>query len=148
MYKISAKLIPPKLDDETRKKISESIKKYRSSDSLIAYLFALQKNEWLPTEDKKIHTALFKLQKEYPDLFGEFIFSRGDLYPFSKELEEILFRLQQSGVLGTINPGFEKYILPNKSKKVILESLSEKLSKEEKEKLEQMTNKFESLLMS
>lgn len=146
MYKISTKLIPSKMDDKRREKILKEIKSYRAPDAIIAYLFALLETEILPTDDNVLHTAISKLKEEYPDFFEDFIFSRGDIYPFSKELERILFRFQQSGILGAMNPTLEFFIFPEKSKKIVLEHLSDKFSQEEKKVLSEASKKLESLL--
>lgn len=134
------------MDDKKREEISRRIKSYRSPDAVIAYLFALLESDVLPTNDKIIHTAIFELKKEYPDFFRDFVFSRGDIYPFSKELERVLFRLQQSRILGTINPTFEFFVFPKKSKEIVLEHFSSKFSHEEKETLSKMSKGLESLL--
>ena len=146
MYKISSKLIPEKMSDERRREISQGIKSYRSPDSVIAYLFARLKSEILTTDDNTLHSTIFELKKEYPDFFKDFTFSRGDIYPFSKELEGILFRLQQSGVLGSINPTWEFFIFPETSKKIVLEHLSNKFSEQEKKILYEMSIKLQGLL--
>jgi len=134
------------MDDKKRQEISQSIKSHRALDDIIAYLFALLQSERIPTDENKIHNAIFELKKEYPDFFEDFVFSRGDVYPHSKDLERILFRFQQSNILGTMNPTFEIYIFPNKSKKVVLEHLSNKFSHKEKETLLKMSRKLEGLL--
>ncbi|MHA1483601.1 MAG: hypothetical protein ACTSQA_09260, partial [Candidatus Heimdallarchaeaceae archaeon] len=79
---------------------------------------------------------------------SEFVFSRGDLYPYSKELERILFRLQQSKILGTINPSYENYILTNESKEVVVEHLTNKFSECDRELLLEMSKKLEGFLFS
>jgi len=146
MYKISTKLLPSKMEEKKRYEISESIKSYRALDDIIAYLFASVGSEILPTDENKIHTAISKLKESYPDFFSEFVFSRGDIYPYSKELERILFRLQQSNILGTINPSFENYILKKESKKVVLDHLTEKLSCDDRKLLDGMREKLEGFL--
>lgn len=86
------------------------------------------------------------MKESYPDFFSDFVFSRGDIYPYSKELERILFRLQQSNILGTINPSFENYILKKESKKVVLKHLTEKLSSDDRKLLDEMNEKLEGFL--
>lgn len=146
MYKISSKLIPEEMDEKKREEISQAIKSYRSPDAIIAYLFALQGSETLPTDDNKIHTAIFELKKEHPDFFIDFTFSRGDIYPFSKELERVLFRFQQSAILGAMNPTMECFIFPKKSKEIVLEHLSNKFSQQEKKILSEMSKRLQRLL--
>jgi hypothetical protein len=146
MYKISQKLIPKRMESSERVKLIEQITSYRSTDDVVAYLLALLKKETIPTDDETIHTAFYKLKKEYPDFFKDFIFTRGDLFPFSKDLEEILFRFQQSYLLGTINPTYEKYILKSNSKEIIKEKLSERFTPQEKVQLTEMVGKLENYL--
>lgn len=43
--------------------------------------------------------------------------SGGDLYPFSELLERVLFHLESSSVLGTVNPSYKIYLIPEKTKK-------------------------------
>lgn len=148
MYKISTELIPSKMERKRKDEISESIRSYKASDDIIAFLFASLKSETLPTNENKIHTAISKLKESYPDFFSEFVFSRGDLYPYSKELERILFRLQQSKILGTINPSYEDFILTNESKEVVVEHLTNKFSKRDRELLLEMSKKLEGFLFS
>lgn len=146
MYKISSNLKPKKMSNGRKKEISDAIKSYRSSDDVIAYLFALLGNERLPADDKRIHTAIFELKREYPEFFKDLVFSRGDIYPFSKELETVLFGFQQSDVLGTINPTLKFYTFPEKSRKIVLKHVSKKFSEEEKRTLSEMSEKLRRLL--
>jgi len=143
MYKVSMKLIQPKTDSNKRDEFFSLIKTSKTMDDIIAYLLASLKTERIPTDVNKIHSAFFKLKQHFPELFDNLTFSKGDLYPYSKELERILFRFQQSNILGTINPTFEAYIISNKSKEVIQNYYKDKYSDEEKRILLDITEQIE-----
>lgn len=148
MYKISSKLKPKKMSDERKKEISNAIGSYRAPDNIIAYLFALLEEEKLPADDEKIHTAISILKQEYPKFFTDFVFSRGDIYPFSKGLERVLFRFQQSGVLGTLNPTMKFFFFPKEKKDIVQKHVEEKekFNDEEKEILLKVSKRLGELL--
>ena len=147
MYKISDNLISQKMDEKRREEMWQAIREYRSPDSIIAYLFASLDREQIPTAEKKLHSAISELKKGYKtDLFENFTFSRGDIYPFSKELERVLFRFQQSSILGTINPTMEYYKFSSESKEIVKRHYSDKFSGEEKKLLSEMGNRLKELL--
>jgi ABC-type cobalt transport system substrate-binding protein len=124
-----------KIDDERKNEMLAKLRNYRTSEDSIAYIFALLEEENFSAEDRKIHTAIFHLKEKYPSFFEDLIFSRNDLYPFSKELEKILFRFQQSGILTTMNPAMRFYRFPLQSKKRVLDYLSKKFTEKEKQEL-------------
>ena len=149
MYKISDSFISQKMGEVRRGRILKDIRDYRSPDSIIAYLFASLKMEEIPTAENKLHSAIETLKREFQtDLLENFTFSRGDIYPFSKELERVLFRFQQSSILGTINPTMEYYIFPSKSKEIIKHHYSDRFSEEERNLLSRMSARLQELLSS
>lgn len=149
MYQISTNLISEKLGAERKNELLQSIKTRRTQDDIIAIILALQKEDTFPTNDMKIHSAFHQLKMEYPDFFQDLLFSCGDIYPFSKELERILLRFQQSGIIGSINPSYKKYTLPDAEKKtVIIQHIGNKFSEPEKAQLKLISDKLAELLSS
>ena len=146
MYKISTELVFEKMDDRTRERKAQELKNFRTTDDIVAYLFALQESETFQSDENILHSAFYELKEEFPDFFEEFIFTRGDIYPFSKELENIFFRLQQSGILEIMNPSYEKFIFKQSSKKIVLEHISDRFNEAEKIRLEEMGRRLGELL--
>lgn len=134
------------MEPKRKAEISEAIRNYRSPDSIIAYLFSSLENEKIPTDEGKLHSSIFELKKEYPDFFEDFTFSQGNIYPFSKELERVLFRFQQSLILGTINPTMEFFTFSDKSKKIVKQHYSDKFNGDERDKLAKMGQRLQQLL--
>jgi len=102
----------------------------------------LKKNE-IPLNVEGIHRAFCDLKEKYPDVLEEFVFSRNDIYPFSPLLERTLFRLQNSGLISTVNPDFKKCIISRKSKAYIRKNILPIFRDEEKRKFEKMGKSFE-----
>jgi len=146
MYQISQNLIPERRGGEERTKIELDIKSYTSSDDVIASMICFLDDEEIIADPRTIHISIEKLKGDYPDLLDDFIFSRGDIYPFSRLLERVLFRLQNSGVIQMINPNFDKYRIPQKSKESVKRIILIKFSEEDQEKLEEMSGKFKEYL--
>jgi len=63
----------------------------------------------IPKSQAFFQRAFYQLQKEEPDLFNEFVFDESGLTPFSDELDSVLFRLEASNVLHTLNPAYRNY---------------------------------------
>ena len=53
--------------------------------------------------------AFFRIQQAQPRLLDDFVFDESGLTPYSDELDAILFRLEASEVLHTLNPSYEDY---------------------------------------
>ena len=65
----------------------------------------------IPKSQAYLQLAFFLMQREEPELLSDFIFNESGITPFSDELDSILFRLEASSVLHTLNPGYESYVI-------------------------------------
>jgi len=63
----------------------------------------------IPKSQAFFQRAFYQLQQEAPDLFDDFIFDESGSTPFSNELDSVLFRLETSNVLHTLNPAYRNY---------------------------------------
>jgi len=69
----------------------------------------------IPKSQAFLQQVFFNLQQEEPELLCDFIFDESGLTPFSDELDSVLFRLESSNVLHTLNPAYESYQLDDPS---------------------------------
>ena len=67
----------------------------------------------IPKSQAFLQQAFFRLQQEQPELLGDFVFDESGLTPFSDELDSVLFRLEASNVLHTLNPAYKNYQIDN-----------------------------------
>lgn len=56
-----------------------------------------------------IQEAFYALSKEHGDLLGDFRFNVSGIHPRSEELERVIYRLECSHALGTLNPSYSYY---------------------------------------
>lgn len=146
MYMSPGKLKSERLKPENRKKMIESIRKYRSVDDVVAYIFAKIKGAKITADDEKLHCAFYELQKTHAKLLEGLVFSCGDVFPYSNELQTSIFTLQSSGLMEAPNPIYEFYRISKTTKDMLLESVSESFSQEEKSELEKMSEELDRLL--
>lgn len=146
MYAIPKKLMPKALSDYKKKKMAKEIRAYRSVEAVIAYLLALLEKERMTADDESIHRAFYELKEEHFELLKDLTFSQGDIFPFSGEVQRAFFDLQHSGLMEAINPVYEIYRIPKRSKEAILSYFSKSFSNSEKAELEQMSKRLEELL--
>ena len=100
------------------KSIAELKKDFQSKttpDNIVeAVIFQIYKNAnsyKIPKTQAIFQTAFFKMKKENPGLFSDFLFDESGITPFSDELYSVLFRLETSKVLHSLNPGYESYTI-------------------------------------
>ena len=148
MYVIPEKLKSPALSTNEKDEIRRKIREYRSVGDVVSYVLALRKKDKLTADDENIHHAFHKLKEDHPQLLKEMAFTRGDLFPFSNELQTALFNLQSSGAMEAINPVYEFYRIPKKMREGIKSYLSNSFSESEKEELGRMSVELEALLSS
>jgi adenylate cyclase len=139
LYQIPVKLI--KKEKRVPKKVSQPA---WYTDDVIAIILASLKEKYITTNESRIHSAVFKLKKEYPEFFNDLIFSGTETHPFSKELERILFRFYQTNTLLTLNPSFDVYLIDDDNKKCIYRHLKGRFSGSESDKINEMTELVES----
>ena len=94
---------------ELAKEVEESILK----DDLVKAIIFKSEQKKIPKYKACLQQAFFSLKKKFPDLFAEFIFDESGITPFSDELESVLFRLEASDALHTLNPTYKDYIITN-----------------------------------
>src|SRR5271157_382284 len=68
-----------------------------------------EKTEFTSSEEK-LYNLFFELEKELPDIFGDFVFEQRNVHPFSQEVHNALFDLENSGILAEPNPGYLTYV--------------------------------------
>lgn len=146
MYTIPEKLRSRGLRESEKRRIRRELQGYRSVNDVITYLLALLKKQKMTADDQTIHCAFYRLREDHPELLKDLTFTRGDLFPFSNELQRSLFNLQSSGIMEAINPVYEVYRIPKKFKEGIKSHLSDIFSDSEKEELLQMSKELEELL--
>ncbi len=93
-------------------------------------------------DPKIIHTTIAQLKQkpEYKELLEEFDFLDYDTYPYSPLLGRTLNRLQESRLLSSINPGYEKYQMNEKTKAVIKTQVIDAKLSDQATKLEEMAS--------
>lgn len=142
MYQLSIKS-PIKMNKRRKESISREIKSYIGPDDVIASLLCFLEKEEITGNPRILHSSINRLKDEYPELLKDFTFTRGDIYPFSRDLEMVFFRLQNSGIMKMMNPDFDVYRTTHKSKNGIKKVILSKFPKEKQDKLKEMSVKFE-----
>ncbi|MCL6589947.1 MAG: hypothetical protein K6U80_08345 [Firmicutes bacterium] len=122
-----------------------ALKKVVAPDDVIGAMICEIKNKELPTDPKYIHGAIMQLKTQYPDLLKDFVFFEGNSFPFSDLLERVLFRLESSLILSTLNPSYEKYNTVNCNPQIV-ETFRSKFSEEDYQRIKEMAKQFEALV--
>jgi hypothetical protein len=86
------------------------------ADDIIAALFLLSKKKFFTIDMRKIQEAVYTLKEKYPDYFEMFGFSKYEIHPFSRELEEALSRLLISRIIRIENTDYKRYMLGKHAK--------------------------------
>lgn len=136
------------MQSSEKEEIVKRIRQCITPDDIIAAMFSFLDKEEFPSDIAKIHTALYNVKKQFPRLLEEFIFSENDVYPYSPLLERVLFRLQNSGLISTVNPEFKKCIISNESKKFIKKEILPLFDKDKQKEIFNMGKLFEKLLLT
>jgi hypothetical protein len=111
-----------------------------ASDVLAAVLASLSVEKF-SGDPEKIHSTIARAKRHYP-ILGVFNFSSGDVYPFSRELEDALSILQRSRLIRMQNPDFDTYLVTPSGKRVGEEYLL-CFSDIEKKQIEELAEIFE-----
>ena len=124
----------------------ETSKPFSPSDVIAALLTFLPKE--FSNDPAKIHSTIARLQKEekYRYLLEDFDFLNYDPCPYSPLLGRILNRLQESRLLSSLNPGYEKYVLNEDSREAIKADILEKKLRDQRDNLEQMALELQAAL--
>ena len=126
---------------------AEHVKSVKTPDDVVAAMFSFFDGETIPLDVRKIHAAMYEVKKKFPEMLGEFSFSENDVYPFSRLLERVFFRLQNSSLISTVNPDFKECIIRSESKEYIEKNVLPLFEEDEKIKLEKMGKAFERLVI-
>lgn len=145
IYSVNKKLIT-KLKTSELTTYARNVKSIKTPDDVVAGMFSFFARETIPLNVRKIHTAMYKLKKKFPEMLEEFSFSENDLYPFSRLLERVFFRLQNSSLISTVNPDFKECIVRKESKEYIHKNILPLFEKDEQTKLKRMGQDFERLV--
>lgn len=127
--------------------MEEKITKPFSPSDVIAALLTFLPKEF-SNDPAKIHSTIAQLQKEekYKYLLEDFDFLNYDPCPYSPLLGRILNRLQESRLLSSLNPGYEKYVLNDDSREAIKADILEKKLSDQRDNLEQMAVELKAAL--
>jgi hypothetical protein len=111
-----------------------------ASDVLAAVLGSLSVDKF-SGDPSQIHTALARARSHYP-ILEVFNFSSGDVYPFSRELEDALSILQRSRMIRMQNPDFDTYLLTPNGRRVGREYL-ERFTEDDQRQVKELAEIFE-----
>jgi len=128
--------------DELKLRIEHNI----SPDDVIMGILSGLDEDTISKDPGIFHQAIYELKKKdaYNELLQEFEFDISGLAPFSDLLDRVLFRLETSNILGTLNPRYAMYELQKEQ----LKQGFNKFSDEQKELLLKMSQEFASLVNS
>ncbi len=137
------------LDDETLKKIANFKRKIDADitplDVLEGILFYFnEKKSKFTTNNEKIHKAFYDFRDD--DLFKEFSFLDGGLYPYSELLDNLFSRLSISGRLNCQNPVYQIFEIDKKQKNLIKKTSLKKFKIEQKERLKKISEVIQNKL--
>ena len=111
-----------------------------ASDVLAAILGSLSGSKFTGNPEA-IHTTLARAKRHYPVL-SVFSFSSGDVYPFSRDLENALSILQRSRLIRMQNPDYDTFVVTRNGRRVADEYLS-RFSEAEVKQIKELAEIFE-----
>lgn len=95
----------------------------RVASDVLAVVLGCLSVEKFAGDPEKIHTTLARIRRHYP-ILDVFKFTVGDVYPFSRDLEDALSILQRSGMISMANPKYDTYVVTNNGRKIANRLLS------------------------
>lgn len=115
---------------------------YISPDDVFNAILSKVKDLDIPKDPGIIHNAVYEIKRneKYRELLKDFHFDNSGLSPFSELLDEILFRLETSGILKTLNPRYERYNITSETK--ILDESFDKFTEDKKKMIEEISEEF------
>lgn len=141
--------INPALIKKTQEKISEidqTQKKTLDVDDILLLSFAYTTKNVYNGSKEEIHKLFNEIKSDYSDEFKEFTFMECEEYPFSKQLERSLFRLQQSQGISIKNPLYKKFEMNNETKQKIIEFFEKDKNEYNKEMIKKIAEKIDLVL--
>lgn len=118
----------------------KSVPKYLPSD-IVAGMLAYVDKDYFTGNPKRLHETIYELRKHFK-ILKAFPFSKYDVYPFSRELEKVLFSLQRARIIGMENPDFERFVIKKEGKKYINERILKRFTENEKKILKKIGKQF------
>jgi hypothetical protein len=143
MFVENVDLRSPKMSEDMKKELRRRLNCNKTSDDKVAAMLSFLEKKEIPLDTERLYRSFYKLKEKYPEFLKEFVFSRNDVYPFSSLLWRILFRLQNAGVISTVNPDFKRCIISDESKAYIRKNILPIFELAEQKKLEEMARIFE-----
>ena len=93
--------------------LKKYIRESKTPDDIVGAIIYISNESLIPKSNSFLHGA-FQIMKEHePSLFSEFWFDESGIAPYSDQLDEVLFRLEASAILSTLNPTYKRYIINN-----------------------------------
>jgi hypothetical protein len=118
-----------------------------SSINVIASLLVFMPGEF-NNDPQIIHSTIARLKQDarYRDLLEEFDFLEYEPYPYSPLLGRTLNRLQESRLLSSLNPSYEKYVVTEESKEAIRGQILNVKLADQTEKLREIASELKKAL--
>lgn len=114
-------------------------------DDIICALFRASGKK-IPTTQKELHTRIFELKTEDPDLYKEFTFSNSGTFPYSALLDRVIQRLVTSDILVTPNPDYPIFEISQEGQDYIDDLISNEIDSPTSEKIKKSGTLFAELL--
>jgi hypothetical protein len=96
-------------------------------DDVILAIFALMDGCKFTASREKLHVAFHSLRQKYPGILSFLVFSTAESFPWSENLEDILFHLSLYNALIWDAPDYRTYTMSEKSKEIIRSSILPKI---------------------
>ena len=146
MYVITEEQKPKKISRSEKTRIVRAIKKYKSVDEIISYVFSVLEIEEITADDRVLHSAFFKLKEKHSDLLAEMTFTCRQIFPYSADLQRAVFNLQRSELMEAPNPSYDFHVMKKKDKTIVRASLLKSFSQKERQELAQMARELKELI--
>jgi len=114
---------------------------YLASDVLSVILGSLSVEKF-SGDPEKIHSTLALVKRHYP-ILDVFSFTSGDVYPFSRDLEDSLNILQRSGMISMANPDYDTFIVNTNGRKIGSQLASTLFNESEQKQLREISHIFQ-----
>jgi hypothetical protein len=125
----------------TKRKI-EDLSNYLGPEHTIAAVLSLLDIDEFVGDPRKIHEGFFELKNKYPKLLKDFVFSSGQYYHYSDLLETVFFELQETNVIGSLNPRYDKYVIYPTAKERIKNNILPRFDIKSKKELEKISKEL------
>lgn len=90
----------------------------------------------------KIHKTFHAMRTDFPLLQRTMVFSDREVFPFSRELEEALLKLELSRIIGMENPDYDRYIVKSAGREFVEKYIVPLFSEEELRQIQEMASVF------